>query len=239
MEINDDPLPDLSQDLTQEIIMRAKRINDLMKRSTEVWLEIAREVSDAKKCLDENCYDFFLKKASLTPAIANKMPRIAKTAPLYAEEAKKYVQRLEGWSTLYEVAKLKPAEIQSFFRALDDDPDLVPSRDTITRFRKTKSPKSNDVVAATILINPADLQRLSFDQFMDIKECLVDISRIIDRQPKCLSFNLKSTNLEKLEQFFMNTDSFIKPDDPEYCDDQLFVSMSTVNTDCGFKSTTL
>ena len=101
---------------------RAARVSLLLKTSATVWLEIAKEVYDAKLSLSSDDFSVFLQKASLTTTIADKMPRIAKTADLYSDETKKHIQKFEGWSTLYEASKLKSNERNELIDTLNKKP---------------------------------------------------------------------------------------------------------------------
>lgn len=218
-----------------DIESRAERVSALLRKSATLWLDIAKEVFDAKDSLSADAYAIFLQKACLTPAIADKMPTIAKTPELYSDKAKKHIHRLEGWSTLYETAKLKSDERTAFFDALNNDPEIDVSRAFVQSFRKSKSKTSqSSPLIAEIRFNESDIQRFDYDQFLELKQKLDDISRMIDRMSPAVSFSQKNKQIQKLEAEILNADEAIDEDYDEHCDETLPVTMPAANNDCGF-----
>ena len=60
----------------KEVLERVARILLLLRKSASLWLEIAREVTEARNVLTKNAFELPLAKASPTRAIVDKMPRI-------------------------------------------------------------------------------------------------------------------------------------------------------------------
>lgn len=208
----------------KDIEARAERVSALLRKSATLWLEIAREVFDAKKILSAEAFGIFLQKACLTPGIADKMPTIAKASELYSDEAKKHIQKLEGWSTLYEVAKLTSPEKQEYFKALDADPEIDVSRAFIQSFRKTKSQiHSQNIQIAQIRVSKADITRLDCDQFIEMKQKLDDIAHIFDRLSPVVSISINNNHLSEIENIILNANTDSEHD--EHCDDLLPVTM--------------
>jgi len=234
-EMNENLPQPLDVDELRDIETRAERVSALLRKSATLWLEIASEVRDAKEQLSADAYAIFLQKACLTPAIANKMPTIAKTPELYSDEAKKHIQKLEGWSTLYETAKLKVDERRQFFDALNRDPEIDVSRAFIQSFKKSKQNFSNTAsLIAEIRFNENDIQRFDYDQFLDLKEKLDDIARIIDRMSPVVAFSLRDNQIEKIETAILNADADAVEEYDEHCDELPTVTLPIATNDCSF-----
>lgn len=219
----------------KDIEARAERVSALLRKSARLWLDIAKEVHDARQSLSPDAYAIFLQKASLTSAIADKMPTIAKTPELYSDEAKQHVHRLEGWSTLYEAAKLKSDERAAFFDALNNDPEIDVSRAFIQSFRTTKSNSSSkSILIAEVKFSESDIQRFDYEQFLELKQRLDDIARMIDRMSPAVFFSQKDAQIEKIEATILNTDAAVDEEYDEHCDEPLPVTMPAANNDCSF-----
>ena len=195
----------ISQQELSDIEQRANRVISLVKKSAEIWLQVATEVNDAKLKLSPIAFNQFLVRATLTPAIADKMPRIAQQLILYSENAQRHISKLEGWTTLYEVAKLPPKKISELMSTLDEQPDTVVTRAFIQQFKtSTSSNSAPPVRVAEILISEDLLMRLDFDQFLKFRDSLDEIQRIVDRSYPAASINLKTKILNELEAKLLN-----------------------------------
>ena len=183
-----------------DIESRAARVSSLLRTSATVWLEIAKEVYDAKLNLSSDDFSVFLQKASLTTAIADKMPRIAKTADLYSDEFKKHVQKFEGWSTLYEASKLKSDEHKELIDTLNKKPEQVVTRAFIQSFRKpSQSSKKSETVIVEIKVSDDDISRFDYDNFSELKAQIDEIQRKIDRLSPAVSITVKDEKFAKLK----------------------------------------
>ena len=204
---------DINEQKDAEI--RASKLKVLLKKSANLWLEAATQVSDAKSNLGPNADSLFLTKAALTTAIADKLLRIAIQPVLYSDEMKPHISKLEGWSTLYEASKLKKQEMSNLLSALDKDKDLVLSRSVIQSFRSNNKiiAKANMIVAQ-ITINEDDIKRLGYDQYIKFKNDLSEIERIIDRSYPAIGLAIKEKKLEVLENHFSEIDDVDTDDEP-------------------------
>lgn len=220
-------------DEIKDIEARAERVSTLLRKSATLWLEIAKEVFDAKSNLSSDAYKVFLQKSCLTPAIADKMPTIAKSPELYTEEAKKHVHRLEGWSTLYEAGKLTSDEKKEFFDALDKDPEADVSRAFIKSFKKSNSPsKPADIQIADIRINEDDINRLDYNLFIDLQSKIDEISRIIDRMPQLVTLTINNKSMTNIENKILDQDTNTTAEIDEHCDEELPITVPAANADC-------
>ena len=202
LEVTSIPISELE---LSDIEQRANRVISLVKKSAEIWLQVATEVNDAKLKLSPIAFKQFLDRATLTPAIADKMPRIAQQMILYSENAQRHLSKLEGWTTLYEVAKLPPKKVAELISTLDEQPDIVVTRAFIQQFKtSTSSNSAPPVRVAEIMISEDLLMRLDFDQFLKFRESLDDIQRIVDRSYPAASINLKTKILNELEAKLLN-----------------------------------
>lgn len=194
-----DDLQTLSHNELDEITKRVSKVSSLLKRSVELWLEISTEVFDAKRSLRQLAFEHFLNQANITKSVADKLLRIAKCIPLYSPEAQQYTKKLEGWTTLYEVAKLPDQKIANLFNAIDEDPDFVITRQSIKQFADPVTHAVRNEVIAQIFVSHADIKRLSFEQFEKLSTGLDEIARIIDRSSPAISIDIKVKALQHIE----------------------------------------
>jgi hypothetical protein len=204
--------------VTTEIDERASKVRTLLKASATVWLSIAQEVSEAKKLFNKTDFELFLNKCSLSRPIADKLLSIAKAKILYIEESKAFLEKLEGWTTLYEVAKLNEVDIRAMYNELQKIPDQCLTRSFIEQFRRNNHPSiSKTLTVATIIISEDDIIRLDHNEFSKLRDDLYSISRIIDRCPLAAQITLHTKALEKAETLVLNS-SAENSDAQEHCD---------------------
>lgn len=205
------PKHDLPARLQSDINRRASHIRSLLQKSASVWLDIAKEVTDAAETYDKDAFELFLQKASLTKSIADKMKRIARASRLYLDDSKRYLAKLEGWTTLYEVAKLSQSEMTDLFKELDRAPHQLLTRAFIAQFKiktKTATTRSLTIASINFSIDPAD--SLNIQQFQTLKRDLDEIHHIIDRARYSCQFSINKTALKLIEgDVNRSTDSII------------------------------
>jgi hypothetical protein len=222
-----------SHNVNKDIESRAARVSSLLRTSATVWLEIAKEVYDAKLNLSSDDFSVFLQKASLTTAVADKMPRIAKTADLYSDETKKHIQKFEGWSTLYEASKLKSDERKELLDTLNKNPDLEVSRAFIQSFRKkSQSTKKSETVIVEIKVSDDDISRFDYDNFSELKAQIDEIQRKIDRLSPAVSITVKDDKISKIEDTIINQSQDFPADFEEHSDELLPITTPAANSDC-------
>lgn len=186
---------------------RASEVSALVRQSVDTWLQIALHVHDARESLNPNEYEEFVKLSGLTSSICDKLLRIAKTPALYSADVQKHHSRLEGWTTLYEVSKLKPASFDKLIQKLEKSPDVPVTREFISQFRdKSSSASAQKITIAHILIDEADMLRFDYDQLQKFKDSLEEIQRIIDRSAPAVSMTIKNCALQKIENAIMIDD---------------------------------
>jgi hypothetical protein len=216
-----------------DIESRAARVSALLKKSATVWLEIAKEVYDAKLNLSSDEFSIFLQKSSLTTAVADKMPRIAKNSDLYTDETKKHIHKFEGWSTLYEIAKLKSDERKELTDTLNKNPELVVTRAFIHSFKKTsQSSKKSETVIVEIKVSDDDISRFDYDNFSDLKAQIDEIQRKIDRLSPAVSITVKDDKISKIENIIINSTDDYSADYEEHSDELLPITTPAANSDC-------
>jgi hypothetical protein len=219
--------------VNKDIESRAARVSSLLRTSATVWLEIAKEVYDAKLNLSSDDFSVFLQKASLTTAVADKMPRIAKTADLYSDETKKHIQKFEGWSTLYEASKLKSNERNELIDTLNKKPEIEVTRAFIQSFRKiSQSTKKSETVIVEIKVNDDDISRFDYDNFSELKAQIDEIQRKIDRLSPAVSITVKDDKISKIENTIINQIQDFPADFEEHSDELLPITTPAANSDC-------
>lgn len=229
----------IDQYIENDIDRRVLRLQVLLKKSAHVWLEVAKEVNDAKKCLSKCDFDQFLKKASLSQSIADKMPRIAEASILYIDESQIHLEKLEGWTTLYEVAKLPETNVREMYKELERNPDQALTRSFIQQFKSKQSTASSKILTvATITLSEDDIKRLDYDEYLRFREALDAVQRIIDRSITAASISIHAKSLEKVEEIILNQP---QPDADEnttlYSDFIEVRALTAANTDCSDIST--
>lgn len=222
-----------------EIDATAKELGVLLRLSTQTWLEIARKVMVAKSLFSKDGFELFLKKSSLTRAIADKMPRIAQASILYLDESKEHLEKLEGWTTLYEVAKLPEADVREMYRELQKNPEQTLTRSFIQQFKtRQKSSQSNVLTIATITLSEDDIQRLDYDEYLKFRDALDAIQRIVDRSIIAASMTLHTKSLEKVEEIILQQSASDADDTiEEYPEFIELRALPAADTDCGDIST--
>jgi hypothetical protein len=195
-----------------DIEERASRVRSMVENSVSIWLEVALEVDDAKKHLSKSDFELFLRKSALSRPIADKLLSIAKANILYFAESQKYLDKLEGWTTLYEVAKLSANDIRDLFDSIDDNPEQALTRSYIAQF-KSKNIQQQDVVeiVATITLSTDRVQRLNRVEFQRFKKDLDEISQIISRSVRAAEISLKATKLKAFESLVLSPTSTVLP----------------------------
>ena len=187
-----------------ELSQRAERIRLLLRKSASLWLEIAREVTEARNALSKDGFEFFLGKSSLTRAIADKMPRIAQASILYLDESKEHLEKLEGWTTLYEVAKLPDADVRELYRELQKNPEQCLTRSFIQQFKSQQnSSQRAALTVATITLSEDDIKRLDYDEYLRFRDALDAIQRIVDRSIIAARMTFHTNSLNKVEAIIL------------------------------------
>ena len=183
-----------------EVVERSARVSQLLRKSASLWLEVAREVTEARNVLSKDGFELFLAKSSLTRAIADKMPRIAQASILYLDESKEHLEKLEGWTTLYEVAKLPDADVRELYRELQKNPEQCLTRSFIQQFKSQQnSSQRAALTVATITLSEDDIKRLDYDEYLRFRDALDAIQRIVDRSIIAARMTLHTKSLEKVE----------------------------------------
>lgn len=207
--------PHFDLDELNEINERSQRVKAMLKRTSELWLEIAREVNDAKNCLRRDAYFAFLQRASISEAVADKMPRIAQSTFLYSQQAKDHLQKADGWTTLYEIAKLGASEVQELIRALDLNPNQEITRKFIGTFKVPGQRKSQIITVATVTLNESDLMRIDYDLFQTLRSKMEEAQRIFDRSIQAVQMTLNISEIDRLENLVLARDCLpFEPSEP-------------------------
>lgn len=233
----ENPPSALTHDELKDIEARAARVTSLLRKSANLWLTVAKEVQEAKQTLSPEAFQSFLQKASLTTAVADKMPRIAKTADLYCDEFKKHIHKFEGWSTLHETAKLKSDERTELLDTLNKKPELVVTRAFIQSFRKTsQSTKKSETVIVEIKVSDDDISRFNYDNFNELKAQIDEIKRKIDRLSPAVSITVKDDKISKIENIIINSTDNYPADYEEHSDELLPITTPAANSDCSISN---
>lgn len=193
------------KEITQgSVEQRAERLCRLLKKAATAWLEIAKEVQDAKRALNSSDYSEFLRRGSLSVTVADKLMRIAHSGILHSDESKPYLNRTDGWTNLYEVAKLPEANVREMYRELRKNPEQRLTRSFIQQFKSSHNASQNSALTiVTITLSEDDVKRLDYDEYLRFRDDLDAIQRIVDRSIIAASMTLHTKSLEKVESIIL------------------------------------
>ncbi len=195
---------------------RASIVAALVRHSVTSWLEVAKHVRAAKLELTESDFTIFIQITGLTRAICDKLLRIAQCQRLYEREFQKHCNRLDGWTNLYELSKLKNAAIDNFVQHIEHDTNVAVTNEFIRSFASSKSSGSKapaSFVVAKVLLLHDELNRLDLVEFDKIKELLGDIQRKIDAAAPAIVIKVFDVKLADVEAR-LSFDTSNEQDDP-------------------------
>jgi hypothetical protein len=181
---------------------RANAVAVLVRQSVASWLEIAKHVRDAKTDLNSQDFENFVELTGLTSAICDKLCCVAQSQKLYSDDLSRHSSRLEGWTNLYELSKLKNPELDDFVTMLDNDQTVPVTREFIRSFRAGGTPKAarakQSVVARIVLLNE-EVCRLDLVEFEKLKEIIEQITRVIDSAAPAIAIQVVDNVIVEFE----------------------------------------
>lgn len=164
-----------------DIQLRVDRVRAYMKQSTSAWLSIAAEFSYAKQKFKTLAYQKFVIDCGFTTSVADKLAKIGSCAVLHSEEKLPLVSSAEGWTVLYELAKLDPKQINSLLDVVANDNDKKLTRELIHNFTNNKPLDAKRLVVASIELDEEKLKSMSYEQFNAVQQRINTLKSEIDR----------------------------------------------------------
>lgn len=181
---------ELSQKELSDIKTRVERVSALVKRSATVWLDVAKEFTDAKAKLKQHAYEKFVNDTGFTKAVADKLLSVGKCKRLYAEELQQVVEQTDGWSTLYELSKLeRDKKLDQVIDHVRQNPSMNVTRSVVHSIATGNSPTARDLVLVRIVVPKSAFEQMgSADKSTVINALHSCRATLQERAPSCVEF---------------------------------------------------
>jgi hypothetical protein len=168
--VNMNAKSNISPEVLSEIQKRVDRVHGFLKQATSAWLSIAREFAFAREALSQLAYERFVNDVGITKAVADKLVRIGQSKVFFVEENLSALSSVEGWTVLYELAKLEQKQITSLLEVVANDRDKKLTRELVHNFANNKALDAKRLVVASIEVDEEKLKAMSFEQFNEVKK---------------------------------------------------------------------
>ncbi len=157
---------------------RVKAVRVLLSRSANAWLDIASLFKEAKSQLSQHAFERFINDSGFTKSVADKLIIVGKCNALYRESVRELVGFIDGWATLYEVAKLKSDQMDRLWDELRRDPSLRLSRTLVQNIADGNDPNDKRVVFIKVEAQKSKLVALTETQVIDFKKKLQEMKQL-------------------------------------------------------------
>ncbi len=136
--------------------------------------------------------------------------KIGSCAVLHSEEKLPLVSSAEGWTVLYELAKLEPKQINSLLDVVANDNDKKLTRELIHNFANNKPLDAKRLVVASIELDEEKLKSMSFEQFNAVQQRINALKSEIDRMNAGFVIKSRSKTVVKIsDRARANSDAMI------------------------------
>ncbi len=191
---NDDTLP---TEVLIDIAERVARVQSHLRTSSDTWLSIAKEFSNAKKKLSTQAYQHFALEAGFTTNVAEKLQKIGSQTIFYDPKVKKYLASADGWTILYELAKLDQSKISIVIDHLKTGSKKL-TRDLILNIANNRSLDEKTIVLASLEVTSSKLASLTQQQYADVNRKIAEIEQIISAKSTVVAFRKRNKSLQSL-----------------------------------------
>lgn len=181
-----------------KIVDYVARVRALVKTAANAWIDVGVAFADAKKDLRKLAYERFVNDAGFTQAVADKLVCIGKCTALRSERAKKFIGFIDGWTTLYEVTKLDPVQVDHLWEAFEQDPNLRLSRAVVQNIAQGTPIQDRVIVLGLVEVSESKLKGMTPSQIALVKSRLDEIHRLIDNAPAGIKFAERKQNIKLL-----------------------------------------
>ncbi|MBL8883576.1 MAG: hypothetical protein JNL45_11050 [Hyphomicrobium sp.] len=188
----------ISSSEQRDVQERVERVTSLVKDSAVAWIQIGVEFADAKDGLSVLAFDRFLNDSGFTRAVGDKLVCIGKCTALRSERAKQFVGFIDGWTTLYEVTKLGPVQVDRLWDALEQDANLRLSRAVVQNIARGSPLQDRIIVLGLVEVSESKLKGMTSSQIALVKSRLDEIHRLIDNAPAGIKFAERKQNIKLL-----------------------------------------
>lgn len=163
-----------------DIEKRVLRVKSFLKQTTSAWLSIAKEFSVAKGDLSQHPFEAFVNSVGLTKSVSDKLLKIGECKPLYEEQNLEFVTSIEGWTVLYELAKLEAKQIDELIKKLRSDPAVNLTREVIVNFVNKKPLGDKRLICLSIEIDESKMNTISNYKFAEVMSSIKELQQNID-----------------------------------------------------------
>jgi hypothetical protein len=198
----------ISKEDKKFVTSTTRTVRKLMVRGSECWIDIGKIIYDAServaaKTLSKQAFHQLYIDAGFTPAQKDKLLVIGKNAErLKSPEMKKYLYNANGWTNIYEIAKLNAQETSRLVETLSTNTRTALTRETIQSFR-TDTPTVESVVSLlSVGITKSAIANMTDRQKSRVLETLNTLSDLIS---EIADMPVKVTTPNTLEKLFAAT----------------------------------
>jgi hypothetical protein len=189
----------LSTDVLNDIEKRVSRVRICLRASTSAWLEVAREFADAKTKLRSIAFERFINEVGVTKSIADKLLIIGRRKILFDDSIIDYISTVDGWTVLYELAKLDDKKVAEVVDVLRSTPSLRLTRDLIYNVANNRQLNEKAIVLASIEIDSSKLKTVTKAQSDLIATKLAEIDRLLSDARSLVLYRKRSSSVTKIE----------------------------------------
>jgi hypothetical protein len=189
----------LSPEVLADISKRVVRVQSYLQTSSESWLAVAEEFSVAKKKLSTKAYQRFAIEAGFTTNVAEKLQKVGSQSIFYDPQIKKYLASADGWTVLYELAKLDQSKINTVIDHLKTGSKKL-TRDFILNIANNRSLDEKTIVLASLEVTSSKLASLTQQQYADVNRKIAEIEQIISTKSTVVAFRKREKSLQSLAQ---------------------------------------
>ena len=189
----------LSTDVLSDIEERVFRVRRCLRTSTSAWLEVAREFADAKTKLKSIAFERFVNEVGVTKSIADKLVIVGRRPLLFDEAIIDYISTADGWTVLYELAKLDDKKVAEVVDVVRSNPSLRLTRDLIYNVANNRPLNEKVIVLASIEIDSSKLKTVTKAQSDLIATRLADIDRLLSDAHTLVSYRKRSNSVTRVE----------------------------------------
>lgn len=190
----------LSPDVLNDIEQRVSRVRLCLRTSTSAWLEVAREFADAKTTLKPViAFERFVNEVGVTKSIAAKLVIVGRKALLFDETIINHISTADGWTVLYELAKLEDKKVTELVDVLKSTPSLRLTRDLIYNVANNRPLNEKAIVLASIEIASSKLKSITKAQSDLIATKLAEIKSLLSDAHSLVSYRQRSNSVTQVE----------------------------------------
>ena len=189
----------LSTEVLNDIEQRVSRARNCLRASTTAWLGLGREFADAKTKLKPIAFERFVNEVGMTKSIADKLVIIGRRKTLFDEANIDDISTVDGWTVLYELAKLDDKKVAEVVDALRSAPSRGLTRDLIYNVANDRPLNEKAIVLASIEINSSKLKTVTKAQSDLIATKLAEIDRLLSDARSLVLYRTRSSSVTKIE----------------------------------------